>query len=124
MTNIAIKTNFNINNLNWNLVDEIVKIWLYNSSENAIETAREKAPYLTWKLKQSIWRDPALISKWVKKVIIWPRKVSYAVVREFINRKNPDKKFYMKRTYEDIPNMIEKEFWKAVDIVFKKNNLI
>jgi len=45
----------------------------------------------------------------------------YAQRREYENFKNPDRKFYMKRTYQSIPKTIEKNFDDAVKIVLKKN---
>jgi len=44
----------------------------------------------------------------------------YAKRREFENKKNPHKKFYMKRTYDTAPQVIEREFKKALEIIFKK----
>jgi hypothetical protein len=51
-------------------------------------------------LKKSIARDPQNITKTTKQVAIGPRDVVYAVRREFENYKNPDRKFYMKKTWE------------------------
>lgn len=124
MSSITIKSNFDLNKLSPELVWEITEIGLYNSSELAIWEAREFAPYKTWRLKAWIWREPSIIWKKTKKVIVWPRKIDYAVLREFSNRKNPDKKFYMKKTWEKIPELVEKEFEKAVNIVLKHNNLV
>jgi hypothetical protein len=46
-------------------------------------------------------------------------KVVYAKRREFENKKNPHKKFYMKKTYEVAPEIVQKEFEKAVERVIK-----
>lgn len=124
MSSIIIKSNFDLNKLSPDLIWEITEIWLYNSSELAIKQAREFAPYKTWRLKAWIWREPAMIWKKTKKVMVWPRKIDYAITREFNNRKNPDKKFYMKKTWEKLDTIVENEFEKAVNIVLKHNWLI
>jgi hypothetical protein len=53
------------------------------------------APIDTGKLKQGI-----AIEKSLNKARIGPRSIPYAVRREFENKKNPHKKFYMKKTHE------------------------
>ena len=121
MTSIKIKSSFDFKNLSGDLVWEITKIWLFNSSEDAIEQAREKAPYETGKLKQSISREPQNVTQSTRKVLVWPRKVVYAQRREYENFKNPDRKFYMKKTFQALPNTIEENFNNAVKIVLKKN---
>lgn len=121
MTSIKIKSNFDFSKISGNLVWEITKIWLFNSSEEAIDRAREKAPYQKGILKKSIAREPMNISKSTKKVLVWPRKVAYAVPREFENFKNPDRKYYMKKTFQELPNFVEQEFNKATEIVLKRN---
>ena len=103
---------------------EINKIWLYNSSEEAIDRAREKAPYLTWRLKAWIWREPAIVTNTTPRVIIWPRKIEYAIKREFSNKKNPQRRFYMKRTYDELPSVVYDEFNNATQIILKKYKLI
>ena len=117
MINIKINKNFNLNKID---IWKIMKIWLYNSSEEAIEVAREFAPYQTWKLKQSIGRMPANINENTRKVVVWPRKVEYAQLREFVNRKNPNKRFYMKKTFYRLPFIVKTEFNKAIEIILKK----
>jgi hypothetical protein len=117
MINVKIKTDFNLPK---NLVWEITKIGLYNTSEEAIAQAREFAPYKTWKLKQSIGRMPANITTNTRKVVIWPRKVKYAILREYYNNKNPNRRFYMKRTYKKIPDIAKIEFNNALKIILKK----
>ena len=121
MTSIKIKSSFDFKNLSGDLVWEITKIWLFNSSEDAIEQAREKAPNDKWRLKASISREPMSITKKTKKVVVWPRKIKYARRREYENFKNPDRKFYMKKTFQALPNTIEENFNNAVKIVLKKN---
>lgn len=122
MTNgITIKFGKWLKNINEDLVWEINKIWLFNSSEDAIQSAQEKAPYETGTLKKSIGREPSVVSTRTKKVTVWPRKVEYAQRREYENFKNPDRKFYMKRTFNELPRLVKDNYDKAVKIVFKKN---
>jgi hypothetical protein len=45
----------------------------------------------------------------------------YAQRREYENFKNPDRKFYMKKTFQALPNTVEKNFDDAVKIVLKRN---
>lgn len=110
--------------MNFNLLKmdiwEINRIWLTNSWQKIQWQAQDNAPYLTWKLAQSINIEPWLITKTTKSIIIWPQKVPYAVVREFINNKNPWKRFYMKRAFEKSDKIVEEEFTKAINIVAKK----
>ena len=113
---ISVKVNFNIENLN---IEKVNQIGLFNSA-NAVKTqAQENAPYQTWKLRQSINIDPLVIKKGQTKVRIWPRKVVYAIVREFVNKKNPHRRFYMKRAFEKADTIAKKEFENAVKIVLK-----
>lgn len=113
---IKIKVNFDIRKLD---VWEINKIGLFNASEKLIKQAQELAPYETGTLKKSIARDPQNITKTTKQVAIGPRDVVYAVRREFENYKNPDRKFYMKKTWEKWDSIVKTEFEKAVAIVIK-----
>lgn len=69
--------------------------------------AVKNAPYETWTLRRSITNE-------IKKdtAIIWTN-VRYAKVREYVNKKNPWRKFYMKRA-------LESSYWKIKQI-FTKN---
>jgi len=109
---ISIKTNFNLNKFDMN---NLVEIGLHNSTRRVQSQARENAPYDTGKLKQSI-----AIEKSAYKARVGPRKLVYAVRREFENNKNPHRKFYMKRAYQDTPKIVQEEFQKAYNIVIKK----
>jgi hypothetical protein len=117
MINIKIKTDFQLpKNIAW----KVIQVWLYNTSETAIEQAREFAPYKTWRLKASIWRMPANVTENTRKIVVWPRKIKYAIIREYINYKNPDRRFYMKKTYKKIPDIAKIEFNTALKIILKK----
>lgn len=113
---ISVKVNLNFDNVD---IDKINQIGLFNSA-NAIKTqAQENAPYQTGKLRQSINIDPTVIKKWQTKVRIWPRKVVYAIIREFVNKKNPHKRFYMKRAFASADVITKKEFENAVVIILR-----
>lgn len=121
---ITIKLGKGLKNISSDIVWDITKIGLFNTSEDAIKKAQEKAPYDTGTLKKSIWRFPANITTRTRKVNVWPREVVYAERREYENNKNPDRKFYMKRTGKEIPSIAKEEFEGAVKIVLKRKNLI
>jgi len=75
--------------------------------------AVRNAPYQTWNLRRSITTE-------VKKDtwLIWTN-VKYAKVREYVNKKNPSRKFYMKRALESSANQIKKIFTKNITNVFR-----
>jgi hypothetical protein len=125
MTNkIILESSFDFKDLSGELVDEISMIWLFNTSEDAIHQSQENAPYETGKLKQSIWRQPGSVGTKTKKVVVGPRWVVYARRREFENFKNPDRKFYMRRTYKKIKKTASEHYEEAVQIVLKRHKLI
>lgn len=111
---ITIKTNVKLDKIS---IWKINQIGLVNSSQKLVKQARENAPYETGTLKKSIWTEPGQITSNTKTVKIGPRKVIYAVRREFENKKNPGKKFYMKKTFDKAEDVVKKEFEKAVNIV-------
>lgn len=111
---ITVKTNVRLDKFN---IWKINQIWLVNSSQRLVKQARENAPFETGTLKKSIWTEPGQITSTTKTVKIGPRKVVYAVRREFENKKNPGKKFYMKKTFEKAETVVKEEFEKAVSIV-------
>ncbi len=113
---INVKVNVNLDKLDmW----KINQIWLVNSTQRLVKMARENAPYDTWTLKKSIGAEPGNITKQTTEARVWSRKVVYAVRREFENRKNPSRRFYMKRTYEQAESIVKEEFEGAVAIVIK-----
>ncbi len=114
---LEITTNFDLGKLDMWLVNQI---WLINSSQNLKWKAQDNAPYLSGKLRQWIAVEPGNITKSTDTVKIWPRKIVYAVRREFENFKNPHKKFYMKRAYWTAPEVVKEEFTNAIKIVVSK----
>ena len=113
---ISIKTSFDLSKLD---IGKVTQIGLVNSSQELVKMARENAPYDTGTLKKGIGAEPGNISTNTKKTRVGPRGIVYAVRREFENKKNPSRKFYMKRTSEKAPQIVKEEFEKAVKIVEK-----
>ena len=114
---IDVKINFDLDKLK---MGEVFKIGLYNSGQKIQKQAQWNAPYQSGKLSQSIGVDPGIITTNTKKINIWPRKVVYAVIREFINYKNPHKKFYMRRAFDKAEDIVRDAFEKAVKIIIGK----
>jgi len=106
---ITVSTNFDLSELD---ISKLTVIWLENSTREIQSIARANAPYQTGKLKQSI-----AIEKNNDRARVWPRQVPYAVRREFENYKNPDRKFYMKRTHDVAGPIVQKAFEGAFQIV-------
>ena len=115
---ITTKLDFDFNKID---VGELNKIGLTNSSQKLQLIAADNAPYDTGKLSQSVSTEPrsGSITKNTKSVKIWPQKVVYAQRREYENKKNPAKKFYMKRTADVAPRIVKQEFDKALQIIIK-----
>lgn len=111
-------------NLDPSMIRKILKIGFDNSAQKLIKKAQYLAPYDTWTLKKSIGTDrPIMLG--TDKVRLGPdrvgsRKVPYALRREFENRKNPSRKYYMKRTYQEAKKIVKEEFKKAVNIIIKR----
>lgn len=76
--------------------------------------AVRNAPYQTWTLRRSITQE-VQPDRWV----VWTNVV-YAKVREFINKKNPSRRFYMKRAFETSINAINMYFNKAISDYLNK----
>ena len=114
---IKIKTDFDLSKLD---IGTINQIGLKQASSDIRGQARDNAPYQTWKLRQGIWIEPWIITTKTKTVKIWPRKVVYAIRREFENFKNPSRKFYMKRAYDTAQETIKNAFENAIKIVIKQ----
>lgn len=70
------------------------------------------APYETWNLRRSIATEVKK-DKW----IVWTN-VKYARKVEYVNKKNPSRKFYMKRALETSIPKIERIFTKNITNVF------
>lgn len=111
---MTVKTNFDLGKLD---VGEIRQIGLYNSGMAVVDVAAGNAPYVTGTLKKSISIEPKNVAKGQESLRVGPSGVVYAVRREYENKKNPDRKFYMKRAAAVTPAIVEEEFGKAVEIV-------
>lgn len=111
---ITVKINVNLGELD---IGRINQIGLVNSSKKLVKKAQELAPYETGTMKKGIGADPSNITTNTKETRVGPRGIVYAVRREFENKKNPSRKFYMKRTYEGAEKIVKEEFNKAVKIV-------
>ncbi len=111
---LSIKTNLKLSALD---MGKICQIWLTNSGQRLTAIAQANAPYETGKLKQSIGVEPNSISKGTRRIRVGPRKVIYAVPREYVNKKNPSKRLYMHRTADVGQEIVKKEFENATKIV-------
>ncbi len=111
---ITVKVNVNLDQIDMGRVNQI---GLINSSQKLVKIAQANAPYDTGTLKKGIGADPTNIGTNTKQTRVGPRRVVYAVRREFENKKNPSRRFYMKRTYEVARQIVQEEFNKAVKIV-------
>lgn len=111
---ITAKINVDLSKLD---IGKINQIGLVNASQALVKIARENAPYETGTLKKSIGAEPNAITTNTKQTRVGPRKVVYAVRREYENKKNPHKKFYMKRTADVAEKIVKQEFQHAVEIV-------
>lgn len=85
---------------------------LVQSTELIRWKAVRNAPYLTWTLRRSI-TTKVTMDTW----IIWTN-VKYAKVREYVNKKNPHKKFYMKRALDSSVDKVNQIFLKNISDVF------
>ena len=79
-------------------VNVTVQIMLMDIWQFIMNRAKENAPYLSWDLKRNISTDFNSISKWF--AVVWS-ELPYASIREFVNKKNPHTKYYLKRWYTE-----------------------
>lgn len=80
-------------NVNASIQIMLVDIWQY-----IMNRAKENAPYLTWALRRSISNDFNSISKWFAVV---GSPLAYASLREFVNNKHPQTRYYLQRWYTE-----------------------
>lgn len=113
---ITISSNFDLGKIDMGKVNQI---GLVNSSQQLQKIAQGNAPYDTGKLKQGIGVEPGNITTATRQVRVGPRRIVYAVRREFENYKNPGRKYYMRRTHAVGAEIVEREFSGAVDIVLR-----
>lgn len=111
---ITAKVNVDLKKLD---IGKINQIGLVNATQRLVKIARENAPYETGTLKKSIGTQPGAITRNTKQARLGPRKVVYAVRREYENKKNPHKKFYMERTAKVAQKIVQEEFQHAAEIV-------
>ena len=79
-------------------VNASVQIMLIDVGQYIQNRAKENAPYLTWALRRSISNDFSSVSKWLAVV---GSPLAYASVREFVNNKNPQTRYYLQRWYTE-----------------------
>ena len=105
MINIKINTNFTLQDIKPAITKSIAQ-----STYLVDEKAWNNAPYKTWNLRRWIWYE---IKDYIW--IVWvSEKVPYAKLREYVNKKNPHKRFYMKRALESSIKEIEDFFNKNI----------
>lgn len=92
-----------------NAVINIILIDVWNEISN---NAKENAPYLTWSLRKSLNMDYLTLTKWY---VVVGSPLAYASVREFVNKKNPTRTFYLQRAFtehmDDISDIILQDLW-------------
>lgn len=99
-------------NITWLDLQDPIQKSLVQSTQIVRSDAIRNAPYQTGTLRRSITVDNKSIRQWIG---IVGTNVVYARVREYINKKNPHKRFYMRRALKDNAN-------KIIDIF--RNNLL
>jgi len=106
MLNIKINTNFTLQDIKPAITKSIEL-----STALVHWKANKNAPYKTWNLASSI----NLVNK-TYSWIVWvsSQTAPYAKLREYVNKKNPHKKFYMKRALESSIKEIEDFFNKNI----------
>jgi len=113
---IVIKTNFKLWNFDPSL---LIQDGLSNTWQAIQRRAQANAPYLSGTLRRSIWVEPNIITRNTKSINIWPRKVKYAVVREYKNKLHPWTRFYMKKAFDSWGNIIKTEFEKSYNKILR-----
>lgn len=114
---VTAKIGFDLKKLDIGMINQI---GLVNASQELVKLARENAPYETGTLKKGIGAEPGAITRNTKNVRVGPRKIVYALRREYENNKNPHKKLYMKRTADKAQKIVDEEFNSAVKLVSSK----
>lgn len=113
---ITAKINVDLKKLDFGKINQI---GLVNATQALVRIARDNAPYETGTLKKSIGAEPKSITRNTRQARVGPRKVVYAVRREYENKKNPHKKFYMERTAKVAEKIVQEEFQHAAEIVVR-----
>lgn len=88
-------------------VNAVINIILIDVGNEISNNAKENAPFLTWALKENLHPDLNTVSKWFAVV---GSDLAYASVREFVNKKHPNRTFYLERAFtehiDDITDII------------------
>lgn len=98
-------------------LNAVVQIILTDVSLEISNNAKENAPYLTWALRRSIAPNFNSIKKWFS--VVWS-PLKYAWVREFVNRKNPQTTFYLKRAFTEHEQEIRNIILEDLNLNIKK----
>ena len=93
-------------------LSKAIKKSLNQSVELVRWKAVKNAPYQTWNLRRSLTTEVKK-DEW----IVWSNLI-YARVREYVNKKNPSRKFYMKRALESSVWQIKDYFNKNIQNVY------
>ena len=96
----------------WENVEGAIQLMLTDVANLIMNSAKQNAPYLTWTLRKSINTDFNKIQKWM--AIVWS-PVKYARIREYVNNKNPDRRYYLRRWYEDNEMKIQRIVKETLD---------
>lgn len=109
----------------WWDIDKVLNLWKSVSSAVQLiltdvwlliqNSAKINAPYQTGNLRWSITTDFNRIQQWF--VVVWS-PVAYARVREYVNYKNPQTKYYLERWYtenkSEIDSIIKRDLHKEL----------
>lgn len=99
----------------WKSVPSAIQLVLTDVALLIQNSAKINAPYMTWNLRSSITTDFNRIQQWF--VVVWS-PVAYARIREYVNYKNPQTKYYLERWYtenkEQIDWIIKKDLYQAL----------
>lgn len=90
-----------------------IQIILTDVALEISNNAKENAPYLTWALRRSIAPDFNSIKKWFS--VVWS-PLKYASVREFVNYKNPQTRYYLERAFTE-------HEWEITNIILEDLNI-
>ena len=86
---------------------------LKQSTQLVRREAIQNAPVLTWQLRRSITTE-IKNNYW----LVWTN-LPYGKVREFVNKKNPQTKFYMYRALNENVSQIQAYFQKNITKLFR-----
>lgn len=98
-------------------VNAVVQIILVDVWNEITNNAKENAPYLTWSLRKSLNSNFNSISKWF---VVVGSPLVYASVREFVNKKHPNRKFYLERAFTEHIDDITDIIMEDLDFNLKK----